>query len=58
MNKIIKPYLSYDVKITLHHKDNTETILTDELLDEYTMEQIKSCLHEREYGVLEHEEGR
>ena len=48
MSIIKKPYLSYDVKITLHNKDNTKTIVTEEDLDEYTMEKIQDRLWELE----------
>ena len=40
MVKITKSYLTYDVKITLHNKDKTETILTQDDLDEYTNEHL------------------
>ena len=48
MSIIKKPYLSYDVIITLHNKDNTKTIVTEEDLDEYTMEKIQDRLWELE----------
>ena len=55
MVKITKSYSTYDVKITLHNKDKTETILTQDDLDEYTNEQIQNRLWELEDDNLKEE---